>query len=121
MSAHAAHLGPIFEAERRHRLTRAAKLREVLSDGMPHTSTELARLVGHRFGAAILTVRRGDDMEPAWDITKRRLRDDGSVWEYQLVGLAPPGGVRPRPSYGQLLSECRRLRARIAELEAVRP
>lgn len=77
-----------------HRVSRARALREVLADGAWHTSTELARRVGHRFGAAILSLRRGDDGGPPLLIRKQKIREDGSLWAYWSEGVNPSP---PRP------------------------
>lgn len=107
-------------AEQRHRLSRAEVLRSILEDGHWHTSIELAQRVGHRFGAAILTIRTGEDGWQAWHIEKARITDSGSVWRYRFVGINPnPRRVETWKSKAQRLeAENRVLRAK-AQLAGV--
>lgn len=77
-------------AEHQHRMSRACALRVALGDGQWHTSTELAKAVGHRFGASILIVSRGEDGCAPWLIRRERVKTNGSVWRYKFERLALP-------------------------------
>lgn len=73
-------------AERTHRLTRARQLRRTLKDRRWHSNSELAKCAGHRFGSALLTVRRGQDGGAPWHVEKMRLSGDGARWAYRWTG-----------------------------------
>lgn len=95
------------EAARHLRGSQSILLRDLFSQDRWFTNVELARLVGQRFGARILELRRGEDGGEPLDIEKRRLNEAGSCWAYRCVGTIRPEAVT------RLVP----LRARMAELQ----
>lgn len=74
----------------------ANKLIEVLKDGQWHTNWELVEKVGHRFGASILILRRGEGPDGEhWKIQGEAVRGGkAGEWRYRHVGYA--GGYRTK-------------------------
>jgi hypothetical protein len=109
-----------MNAQDRYRVTRAAVLRQVLSDGEWHENTELAKAVGWRFGGALYLIRLGTDGGPAWTVEEERLTANGRVWRYRFTGINPdppkPGGTWK----GRALAAERELKALKAALKATK-
>lgn len=72
------------------------KLIDVLRDGQWHTNWELVEKVGHRFGASILILRRGEGPDGEhWKIQGEAVRGEKpGEWRYRHVGYV--GGYRTR-------------------------
>lgn len=100
--------------EMQHRLSRAAALRNQLQDGQWHTGTELAHTVGHRFGGALLLVRRGEDGEPAWFVRKERIAENGRLYRYRFTGINP----NPPKGGGSWRARALAAERRITELQS---
>jgi hypothetical protein len=67
-------------------MTRLEQLAEVLRDGEWHTNVELVEKAGHRFGAAILQLKKGEHDGNCWEIERENMGAKGLV-RYCLVGF----------------------------------
>jgi hypothetical protein len=112
----------LASAERRYRLTKAEKLRDVLRDRQWHTGAELAKACGWRFGAAVLVVARGSDGGCPWLIERQRLTQDGSQWRYRYARQLDPSEVPTEEGWKakalRLEREMKVLQGRLVMLEA---
>jgi hypothetical protein len=72
-------------------MNRLDQLAAILADGKEHTNLELVEKVGHRFGAQILQLRKGelneDREQPCWVIEGKPVEGQVGVWKYRLVGF----------------------------------
>jgi hypothetical protein len=62
-------------------MTQVDKLVEILKDYKPHTTTELKKRVGHRFGASLLTLRKKQGL----NIISTKLNK--TDWEFRWDGF----------------------------------
>jgi len=74
-------------------MSRLEQLADILCDTEWHTNLELVEKVGHRFGAQILQLRKGespiDPLKPCWVIKGEPVEGETKgLWRYRLVDFA---------------------------------
>jgi hypothetical protein len=69
-------------------VTRLHKLADILEDMNWHTNTELVEKVGHRFGAQVHQLRKGEFDATCWVIESMPVEGEKGIWQFRLTGFA---------------------------------